>query len=84
MSVRGTRALFKRTIKYRRLFAFFMPAVCNVIVHFKSLDIVTPNIFARSVTGSLVTIYLERGEVMRVNYLLKEGKLGADPSKISK
>ena len=39
MSLRGTRALFKRTMKYRRLFAFLMQSTMWVF-HFKSLDIV--------------------------------------------
>ena len=51
MSLRGTRALFKRTMKYRRLFAFLMQSTMWLF-HFKSLDIITPSIFAQSVTGS--------------------------------
>ena len=51
MSLRRTRALFKRTMKYRRLFAFLMQSTMWLF-HFKSLDIITPSIFAQSVTGS--------------------------------
>ena len=41
----------EQLMKYRRLFAFLMQSTMWLF-HFKSLDIVTPSIFAQSVTGS--------------------------------
>ena len=49
MSLRGTRALFKGTMKYWHLFAFSMQST-TCLFHFKSMDIVTH--FTQSVTGS--------------------------------
>ena len=50
MSLQGTRALFRRTMKYIRLFAFLMQST-TWLFHLRSLDMVTPRILAQSMTG---------------------------------